>query len=1700
MNILNNIFLLVIEVNDSERNEIYDNKILYLKTLNINIIFLVFKSKSNEKITELDYECNIKFNFKNLKYFIENNKIYYDNLIVTNNFLGISIENVLSNFNKNQVYKYDHENKFCYIIPENEFSINNDFEFKTFKTIDIKFKNELLKLNIKFNQDIKCKKKYKFPLISIIMTVYNSENTIEYAIKSILNQSYKNFEFIIVNDCSTDNSENIILKYKNLDKRIKSIKNKKNYGCYISKNIGLNKISSDTKYIAFQDSDDISHSSRIFKQICFMIDNKLLLSTCLFYETKQFKMPMISMIFEKIVFEKIGYFSEDRFGQDEDYYLRYFTLFENNWDYNVNLIYNNKNSGFFSNNCKYYKNLNQVLYKVTRHKKSLTKVYPNRIELSKKLNKKYLNLESSNLKTKFQFCCKKNINFSQYLYFIDNRFINNSIFPNEIKQAYVSESLNHLKTRFLEKFNLEQFNTFYKPCIFFGIYNSKDIYHLNRLKNNKYIIWGGTDLDHSYKERKDNYCKITNIKDINHYAISSNIQNRLNDLNISSKLINLSLVDVNLFYPLHIKGSLIYIFDGLSKNNREIYGYNVIKKVIQLMPNYEFIFSSDLNINYSKMNEIYKKCFIGLRLTSKDGNANTVQEMIHMKLPVIHNGDYDTIKWKDEYDIVKSIKSYIPKYLIIFRKNMNLHDGSYVWLINFIKLLKYKCNICKIYVLCSDIDKKLSIENVIFLEELSDITFKFDHIFYRITNNTNNFTYFDNVTLVLHKFRKNLVNYYNKFKYICVNSILIKDELILNDIKSKINILPPLIDKINYDNNNKINLNFCYCGTLKQSYFSLEILTLFYKLSEVYNFTFNLIYSKIHLEDNNEYISKLNLLINNLKKHKNFYIYNDVGKDIMNEILLQSQFGIVSHTKDTDFKQQSTKLIEYLSFNCIPIYYLTYLNCGYINNNLSFSSIIELKDILNKILTNNINYSDIKINYNKLKSHLISDNIKNLEFENISYITKNIVKNSNKIIITNSYENMFLNKKVIFINPKLDFNIHSVNIFNFFENNDYEYYYDILITNFKIKSISSYKINYREKLFDYEYDYMYPKYNNILCQSSILKFNDLQSSIQMKLLLEKGYEYIIEIELNIKIDGVLFVMIINNNNIDINRKLHFIDLDNNNLQFITRPKETQIYLLMLKQSKKNNKSMQISIKKFKISRIVDINNLCQKIKVINLDREFYKFQKLKKCFEYNGILVERQKAVDGKDNKIIEQYNKYSKNVFSPCAYAYILTMIQIFKNAIYNNYEYIMITDDDIGISNNFKLKFNEILENIFYNFRLLMLGSSQWDWFNVDINRCNNYYKPNELSNGSFCNLYHRITFETILKNINFDSPFDVHPMKSNFKKGNCYVAYPNIVIAQLETSNIKKINTKIRNYERFKWIKSNYIFDVRKSFTYLSYKKNNKKKNKLTFIIGIVTFNRVNYLKKCISSLLESLSNEVDYILIFANGNSSDDTSSFINNLEVNDNISVYHIINEDNFIYRQSNSILLFSENFNYDFGFIINDDLLFIQKEWDKRYYNAYKKYDFDHLVYFDYNFKRKDHHIKENILESFCKSENCMGALFTFTKKLVKEIGYFDEENFKIRGHSHIDFTIRCCRKKFNNNKNLYDIKDSTKYITLIKDNYVSTFSKIPFYLRELFKVDYFEEERRMKIINDNTRLYINKIFDINYNNLQIQNNLLVKE
>lgn len=108
-------------------------------------------------------------------------------------------------------------------------------------------------------------------LISVIMPVYNTEEAmLREAIESILNQSYRNFEFIIINDASDENTTAIIDTYK--DKRIHHIINEKNLGITKSLNRGLDLVTG--KYIARMDSDDISLPQRFERQLEYMEKNR----------------------------------------------------------------------------------------------------------------------------------------------------------------------------------------------------------------------------------------------------------------------------------------------------------------------------------------------------------------------------------------------------------------------------------------------------------------------------------------------------------------------------------------------------------------------------------------------------------------------------------------------------------------------------------------------------------------------------------------------------------------------------------------------------------------------------------------------------------------------------------------------------------------------------------------------------------------------------------------------------------------------------------------------------------------------------------------------------------------------------------------------------------------------------------------------------------------------------------------------------------------------------------------------------------------------------------------------------------------------------------------------------------------------------------------------------------------------------------
>lgn len=107
-------------------------------------------------------------------------------------------------------------------------------------------------------------------LVSIITPTYNCSKFIGATIESVLSQTYKNFEMIIVDDASTDDTESVVKSYK--DRRIKYIKLKTNSGPAVARNTAMEEAKG--KYMAFLDSDDLWVPSKLEKQIKFIKKNK----------------------------------------------------------------------------------------------------------------------------------------------------------------------------------------------------------------------------------------------------------------------------------------------------------------------------------------------------------------------------------------------------------------------------------------------------------------------------------------------------------------------------------------------------------------------------------------------------------------------------------------------------------------------------------------------------------------------------------------------------------------------------------------------------------------------------------------------------------------------------------------------------------------------------------------------------------------------------------------------------------------------------------------------------------------------------------------------------------------------------------------------------------------------------------------------------------------------------------------------------------------------------------------------------------------------------------------------------------------------------------------------------------------------------------------------------------------------------------
>jgi glycosyltransferase involved in cell wall biosynthesis len=183
------------------------------------------------------------------------------------------------------------------------------------------------------------------PLISVLFPVYNAGLFLEHALISIFFQTYQNFEIIAIDDCSTDNSLEILYKYQEKNNRIKIIKNERNLGLIDSLNIGLTHCSGD--YIARMDPDDYIDKERFKKQIDFLtihhdfdavsswmesFDEKGFLKIIKYRENiKDIKATLLfyspvshaASIFRASILKELAYRPEYKYAEDYDLWFRF---------------------------------------------------------------------------------------------------------------------------------------------------------------------------------------------------------------------------------------------------------------------------------------------------------------------------------------------------------------------------------------------------------------------------------------------------------------------------------------------------------------------------------------------------------------------------------------------------------------------------------------------------------------------------------------------------------------------------------------------------------------------------------------------------------------------------------------------------------------------------------------------------------------------------------------------------------------------------------------------------------------------------------------------------------------------------------------------------------------------------------------------------------------------------------------------------------------------------------------------------------------------------------------------------------------------------------------------------------------------------------------------------------------------------------
>jgi len=302
-----------------------------------------------------------------------------------------------------RIFNYNNET-YVWNDPKIYIKIDNLQNIDVFVKTTIKiFKNAIEKKYVDMNSS----------LLSVIIPNYNNELTIKNTVDSILNNKYKNFEIIIIDDCSTDKSVEIIRKNYGNNPKIKLYINNKNYGTFYGRNKGI--LLSNGYYIANVDGDDTIHPNKFIFEISELEkENKNGLKywgygtnfTRLFYDNKPENIVKKTIINNKVLFtcyrklfNYMGYYNEAKYGADPEF----FQIRAKHYNYK-----------FYANHSRNY------YYALSTSGKNLTRTtsYQDKMKYYSLMRKKYPNNEY------IEMALLDNLDEFLHLFFKKNIFIN----------------------------------------------------------------------------------------------------------------------------------------------------------------------------------------------------------------------------------------------------------------------------------------------------------------------------------------------------------------------------------------------------------------------------------------------------------------------------------------------------------------------------------------------------------------------------------------------------------------------------------------------------------------------------------------------------------------------------------------------------------------------------------------------------------------------------------------------------------------------------------------------------------------------------------------------------------------------------------------------------------------------------------------------------------------------------------------------------------------------------------------------------------------------------------------------------------------------------------------------------------------------------------------------------------------------------